>query len=113
MVGLVSITLVALVVPASSVVASDWMWGALGGSSGAIGLLLLYGALAEGPMAVVAPVTAVCSAVVPVLVGVIDGDRPKAIAVVGIVFALPAIVLAASASSEGPAGEGLHVARGS
>ncbi|MFN8052494.1 MAG: EamA family transporter [Acidimicrobiales bacterium] len=96
MVGLASITLVALLVPSSSVAAMDWVWGGLGGCSGAIGLLLLYGALATGPMAVVAPVTAVCSAVVPVLVGVVEGDRPSGLAVAGIVVALPAIVLVAS-----------------
>lgn len=102
MVGLVTITLVALIVPAELVTGTDWVWGGLGGLAGAVGLLLLYGALAVGPMAVVAPVTALCSAIVPVIAGVvIDGERPSSIAVVGIVLALPAIGLVASS----PAGD--------
>lgn len=96
MVGLVGITLVALVFPADLVTGADWLWGGAGGIAGAFGLLLLYGALARGPMAVVAPITAVCSALVPVLVGFVEGDRPAAVTVIGIVVALPAIVLVAS-----------------
>ena len=99
-VGLVTITAVAIFVPAASLHVSDWGWGALGGLAGAAGLLLLYGALAVGPMDVVAPVTAVCSAIVPVVAGVlVDGDRPTAAAIAGIVCALPAIVLVAGAGS--------------
>jgi drug/metabolite transporter (DMT)-like permease len=101
MVGGLSITLIALLVPAERVVAADWGWGALGGLAGATGLVLLYGALAAGPMAVVAPVTAVVSAIVPVVYGVIDGERPKAVALVGILFALPAIVLVAGGGTDG------------
>ncbi|HQF96227.1 MAG TPA: hypothetical protein PLS46_18810, partial [Microthrixaceae bacterium] len=51
MVGLVVITGVALFVPAEAVTAADWGWGAAGGLAGALGLVLLYGALARGPMA--------------------------------------------------------------
>jgi drug/metabolite transporter (DMT)-like permease len=97
MVGLASITLVALFVPADVVTAADWGWGALGGLSGALGLVLLYGALARGPMAVVAPITALMSAIVPVVAGIIEGDRPGGLAVLGVVLAFPAIVLVASA----------------
>src|SRR5690606_5747706 len=61
-VGLVGITMVALAFPGDLVTGADWVWGGLGGIAGAFGLLFLYGALARGPMAVVAPVTALCSA---------------------------------------------------
>jgi len=98
-VGLVAILIAALVVPAERVVAADWGWGALGGLSGAVGLLLLYGALARGPMAVVAPVTALLSAIVPVIAGYVQGDRLGVAALVGVVLALPAVVLVASAGS--------------
>lgn len=97
MVGLATITAVALVAPADVVTAADWGWGALGGLAGALGLLLLYGALARGPMAVVAPITALMSAIVPVVAGFVQGERPSGLAVAGVVVALPAITLVASA----------------
>src|SRR5438046_3921007 len=102
MVALASIVVVAALVSATSVHLADWAWGAASGGAGVVGLILLYGALAKGPMAVVAPITAVCSAVVPVIVGVAEGDRPKAVAVAGIVLALPAIVLVAGDASSTP-----------
>ena len=36
----------------------DWLWGGAAGFTGAIGLLLLYRALAEGRMSIAAPVSA-------------------------------------------------------
>ncbi len=97
MAGLGSIVVVAVVVGADRVTSADWGGGAMGGLAGAAGLLLLYGALAKGPMAVVAPVTALLSAVVPAIAGFVQGERPSAYAVVGVLLALPAIGLAASA----------------
>jgi drug/metabolite transporter (DMT)-like permease len=47
-------------------------------------------------MGVVAPVSAVGAALVPVSVGVVTGERPSAMAAIGIVIALPAIWLIAS-----------------
>src|SRR5437868_2848958 len=46
--------------------ARDAAIGALSGIAGGAGLILLFRALAEGMMSIVAPITAVLSAVVPV-----------------------------------------------
>jgi drug/metabolite transporter (DMT)-like permease len=46
-----------------------------------------------GPMSVLSPVTAVTSAVLPVLVGLALGERLPPLAVVGVVLALGAVVL--------------------
>jgi drug/metabolite transporter (DMT)-like permease len=54
--------------------------------------------LAAGPMSVVAPTTAVCSAVVPLVVGLATGERPSAMALTGALLALPAVVLVARES---------------
>lgn len=67
--------------------------GAVAGVIGSLGLVLLYAGLAVGPMGIVAPLTAVCSGVVPVLAGVAAGERPTGPAYAGIVLALVAIVL--------------------
>ena len=54
---------------AAEVLGRDLAYGAGGGLVGGIGVLLLYRGLAVGTMSVVAPITAVLSAIVPVLVG--------------------------------------------
>ncbi len=71
----------------------DLALGALGGLGGALGVGLLYQALAIGPMSAVAPVTALLAAAVPIGAGFVDGERPPTAALVGMVGALVAIVL--------------------
>jgi drug/metabolite transporter (DMT)-like permease len=70
--------------------------GVLGGLAGAAGVGLLYQALGIGPMSVVAPTTALLAALVPVLAGLLDGERPSAGVAVGMALALVAIVLVAA-----------------
>ena len=71
----------------------DLVIGAIGGLGGAAGVGLLYRALAIGPMSVVAPVTALLAATVPVAAGLATGDRPGAAVNIGMGLALVAIVL--------------------
>ena len=93
LVGLVGITIASLVL-AERFVAVDLVWGALGGSAGGIGIALLYRGLARGPMGVVAPLTAITSAAVPSLWGVIvNGERLAGLAWLGVAIALVAIGL--------------------
>jgi drug/metabolite transporter (DMT)-like permease len=72
---------------------ADLAWGAAAGLAGAAGLVVFFRALASGVMSVVAPVTAVTAAAVPVLVGLLSGDSVPAWAAVGIALALVAVVL--------------------
>jgi uncharacterized membrane protein len=72
---------------------ADYAWAAGAGAAGALGLVLFYRALATGVMSVVAPVTALCAAAVPVIVGLALGDRLGVLAALGIVLALVAVVL--------------------
>jgi len=73
--------------------AGDVAWGAFGGIAGAVGLVLLYRGLAIGTMSVVAPITALGSALVPVVWGLLSGERPAAWALVGAALSLIAIYL--------------------
>jgi drug/metabolite transporter (DMT)-like permease len=75
---------------------ADLAWGAAAGVVGATGLVLFYRALAEGVMSVVAPVTAVSAAALPVLGGIALGERIGPWTVAGIVLALVAVVLVAA-----------------
>jgi drug/metabolite transporter (DMT)-like permease len=72
---------------------ADLGWGAAAGVAGAIGLVVFFRTLARGTMSVIAPVTAVTAAAVPVLVGVLSGNDIGAWAAVGIALALAAVVL--------------------
>ena len=72
------------------------LWGAGAGIAGGIGVILLYRGLATGRMSIVAPITAVEAASVPVLFGFFIGERPGALALVGVVLALLAVFLVSS-----------------
>jgi drug/metabolite transporter (DMT)-like permease len=67
--------------------------GLAAGFTGSIAVVGLYVALARGNMTVVAPVTGVVAAVVPVAAGVAFGERPGAITFVGIAVAVVAVAL--------------------
>lgn len=82
------------------------LWGAVAGFAGSFGLVSLYRGLAEGAMAVVAPVSAVLAAAIPVVVGLGMGERPEPSAWLGMVVAVPAIWLV-SRQETGGWGHGL------
>jgi drug/metabolite transporter (DMT)-like permease len=86
------------------VTAPAMLIGALAGLAGAVGMAAFYKALSLGAMSVVAPVTGLLSAAIPVLAGVARGERPEPVALVGIAVALIAIVLV-SREAAGDAGE--------
>ena len=72
---------------------ADVAWGAAAGLAGAVGLVVFFRALSRGVMSVIAPVTAVTAAAVPVLVGLLAGDRIGRWTMAGIALALAAVVL--------------------
>ena len=74
LVGAVGAVLAALLL-AERFVIGDAALGVAGGAFGVVGVGLLYRRLAAGPMSVVAPLTAITSAVVPTVWGILDGDR--------------------------------------
>lgn len=71
-------------------------WGALAGVAGAVGVALFYQALAVGRMGAVAPITGVEAAAVPVMFGLITGERPGVLALAGVMVALAAVGLISS-----------------
>lgn len=87
---LLVIFLVATYVPVTAI---GLAWGGLAGIAGVVGLVLFYRALAAGAMTVVAPVTGVTSAAIPVVVGLVAGEHPSALRLFGVGCALLAIAL--------------------
>lgn len=75
---------------------ADLAWGALAGLGNGVGTGFLYRGFAAGRMGVVAPLSGVGAALVPVAAGVVGGERPGMLVWLGIAAALPGIWLVAS-----------------
>jgi len=78
-------------------------WAVAAGFAGLVGLVSFYAALAMGTMGVVSPIAAL-GVVVPVAVGLVRGERPAALQLVGIVLAVIGVVLASGPELGGRAG---------
>ena len=70
---------------------ADFAWALMAGLGSAVGTVFLYRGLARGRMGVVAPVSGVGAALVPVFVGVALGERLGTLTRVGVLVALPGI----------------------
>ncbi len=85
-------------------------WAVSAGVSGAVGLAALYRALAIGRMAVVAPVSAVLSAAIPLAWGMAREGLPPAARLTGFALGLAGIWLVARSGEAGEGGAGLPLA---
>jgi len=90
--GIPIVVLSLLLVPGTAG-AADLGWGAGAGAAGMVGTVLLYQGLSTGAMAIVAPVTAVTAALVPMVVGLLTDGSPGWSAGTGAVCAVVAIGL--------------------
>jgi drug/metabolite transporter (DMT)-like permease len=72
---------------------ASWLWGGLAGAAGAVGLMALYRALAIGRMGVAAPVSAVISGALPVLIAAWVEGLPGALQLIGFGLALVGVWL--------------------
>jgi len=80
------------------------------GILGAFGITMLYRGLAIGRMGIVAPVTGVLAAVIPVIAGFLTEGVPHPIVVIGIVIAVVAVVLVSRVAGETGGRSGLREA---
>jgi drug/metabolite transporter (DMT)-like permease len=88
----------------------DVGWSVATGIAGVVGISALYAGLAAGRMSIVAPVTGVLAAVIPVGVGIVLEGSPGTEVLVGIGIALAAVVLVSRVSDEGSGRSGLQYA---
>jgi drug/metabolite transporter (DMT)-like permease len=91
----VSTALVSLFV-GGTVTATDLGWATLSGVGSGIGVCYLFRGLSRGRMAVVAPLSAVGAALLPLAVALVGGERPSTLDLAGIAVALPGIWLVSS-----------------
>jgi drug/metabolite transporter (DMT)-like permease len=114
--GLV-VMLVALPLLGGTWATSDLAWGALSGVVGSVAIALLYASLAIGPMSILSPLTALMSAVTPMLWGTLVGsERFAPLGIWGLAVALVAVVLVGFVPERGavrPSAKGLALAVGS
>jgi drug/metabolite transporter (DMT)-like permease len=89
---------------------ADLAWSVLGGVTGGIGITALYRGLAVGRMGIVAPVTGVMAALIPVAAGIAIEGLPATLVLVGIVLAIAAVVLVSRVRDEGSGPSGLGLA---
>jgi drug/metabolite transporter (DMT)-like permease len=89
-------------------------WGALAGLCGAVGLASLYSALAVGKMGIAAPIAAVVTAVLPVIVGFATQGFPHLLRLFGFAVGAVSIWLIAMPANgvERPKGVGLAILAG-
>ena len=96
--------------------AADVGWGILAGIVGVVAIALLYACLAIGPMSILSPLTAVVSAIAPMLWGLLVKDDALApIGYAGLAVALVAVVLVGFIPGEKivrPSARGLAMAAG-
>lgn len=90
-VGLVAVTVSALVTGEALPSLRVWLIAMLAGVFGSTGLILLYAAMANGTMSIAAPVSALLAAALPVLVGTLTEGLPKLLTLIGFCFALFAV----------------------
>lgn len=79
---------------------NDFFRGAVAGILGLIGIAFIFHALQRGPMTVVAPITSIASAVIPVIWGTAYGENLSSLHIVGICIGLVSILLVSQARSE-------------
>lgn len=108
--GLLILTAIALATgePISS--SHDLIWGILAGTMGTAGFICMLQGFAIGRMSIVAPVSAVVAAVIPVVIGAIGEGMPRPIQLGGFALAFVSIWLLSSHSESEPRPSGFGLA---
>jgi drug/metabolite transporter (DMT)-like permease len=90
------------------------LWAAFGGLSGGLALVAFYRSLAIGTMGINAPIAAVLTAVLPVIVSIHTEGAPKSLQVIGFLIGALSIILVSRPGrvQERPRGLGLAILSG-
>ncbi len=92
-IGLILLIALALIWSEPFPTTLDIIWGSVAGLAGAVGVVAFYQSLSVGRMGIVAPITAMLSAAVPVLFGAFFEGLPGPLQLTGFVLALIAVGL--------------------
>ena len=100
-VGLLPLTVYLVLLSDQSPTGRDIALSAAAGLASIVGLGLLFGGFAVGRMAVVAPISAGVGGLVPIIWGLLQGERPSAVALFGGAVTLAAAMFLARSDAEG------------
>lgn len=94
------LVILALVFAESWPIWQDLAFGALAGISGTLGLLALYTGLSQSAMGIIAPLSAVLTAIIPIVVGSFEDGLPAPTQLAGFVLALVSVWFLSSAGKD-------------
>ena len=99
---LIGLFVILLVAPfmADQFLLGDFFRGSLAGILGLIGISLIFHALQRGPMTIVAPITSIASAVIPVIWGTAHGENLSSVHILGISIGMASIYLISQARDQ-------------
>lgn len=103
-IGLILFMSLALLTGEALASGADLRYGAVAGLAGMVGLLALYRGLADNGMGITAPLAAVVTAVIPIIVGAMIEGLPSSLQLVGFGVGLVAVWFLAGSEE----GEGIH-----
>lgn len=109
-IGTLFLIVIALATRESMPPAPDLLLAAVAGVAGALGLLSLYQAMANGQMGVAAPVAAVLAAGIPVAFGIAEKGLPGQLKLVGFGLGLVGLWLVSRSGTTGATRSGLRLA---
>lgn len=81
------------------------VWGSVAGAVGIVALAAFYRGLAVGPMSIVSPVASV-GVLVPFAGGLVTGERPQTVQLLGAAFAIVGVMIAARPQQAGGTSSG-------
>jgi drug/metabolite transporter (DMT)-like permease len=99
--GLIVLLLIAPIV-GGTVTSEVWFWGAVSGLGGAFAYVMLFRALAMGPMSVASPISALVAVVLPVAAGVLFGERLPPLGWIGIAMGMLAVFMVSQVHEDAP-----------
>ncbi len=102
LVGLGFLLLLSLIIPEDTPTYHSLAWGAAGGIFGATGLVALYTALAGGRMSIVAPLSAVMTALLPIGFSFFLEGLPRSMQLIGMVIALVSVWILSAQKNGSP-----------
>lgn len=73
--------------------AEDLTLGLVAGLGSAIGVVALYRGFSVSAVGIVAPIASTVAAMLPILIGIVGGERPESVVAVGLVVGLVSVVL--------------------
>ncbi len=98
----VPVLLVVALIVGGELIGRDLLFGLAAGCGAAVGVGALYIGFTKAAMGVVAPTAATVAAGVPIIVGLVGGERPSAPGVIGLALAVVAIVAVGFVPGERP-----------